>query len=64
MNLSQKQTDNTVFITCPLNAITAGVTGDQDALCDSPRVLRVLGTVARDQYVVPFLARTGVLGRR
>lgn len=40
------------------------VAGNQDALRDSPRVLRVLGAFARDQYVVPFRARTGVLGRR
>jgi len=60
MNLSQKHCIPYLSI----NAITAGVVGDQDALCDSPRVLRVLGTVARDQYVVSFLARTGVLGRR
>lgn len=55
----------TVLVTCPLNAAAAfGVAGDQDALRDSPRVLRVLGAVARDQYVVPFRARTGILGRR
>jgi len=53
-----------MLVTYSLNANTFGVAGDQDALRNSPRVLRVLGTVARNQYVVPFLARTGVLGRR
>lgn len=51
----------TVLVT--LNAAT-DVAGNQDALRDSPRVLRVLGAVAHDQYVVPFRARTGILGRR
>lgn len=45
-----------MFVGCIERVFSSDVAGDQNALRDSPGVLRVLGAVARDQYVVSLRA--------